>query len=126
MAYLEDLPEQCPPAAAQDTAFGPAYRILPDGTATLQHFYSYQKLGLPKPGGVDDCRYMSCSLFTCIDKAKAVASMPKKRATSTHLATLNVPIGSGVASINAGTKHVDFWPYDTFDVTVAVTGVVAL
>lgn len=126
MTYLEDLPEQCPPAAAQDQAFGPAYRILPSHVVDIEHFYSYRRLGIPKPVGVDDCRYMSCSLFTCADKARAIARLPKKRATSTHLATLMVPQGAGVSAINDNTKHVDFWPYDTFNIHTAVSGVMAL
>lgn len=126
MAYLEELPEQCPPATAQDQAFGPAYRILPAAGPAIEHFHSYHQLGLPKPGGVDDCRYMSCSMFTSAAQAKAIAKLPKKRATSTHLATIMVQVGFGASTINAITSHVDFWPYDTFDVTLAVTGVVAL
>lgn len=69
---------------------------------------------------------MSCSMFTSVAQAKAIAKLPKKRATSTHLATIMVEPGFGASTINAVTSHVDFWPYDTFDVTLAVTGVVAL
>lgn len=126
MAYLEDLPDQCPPASAQDQAFGPAYRILTAAAASVEHFYSYRLLGLPKPGGVDDCRYMSCSLFTRADQAKKIARLPKKRDACTHLATIVVPEGVGKASINKNTSHVDFWPYADFDVSSVVTEVVEL
>ncbi|MNL46719.1 hypothetical protein D3C87_1694570 [compost metagenome] len=126
MAYLEELPDQCPPATAQDQAFGPAYRILTASAASVEHFYSYRTLGLPKPGGVDDCRYMSCSMFTRADQATKIARLPKKRSICTHLATVVIQEGFGRSSINTNTSHVDFWPYDTFDVTAAVTEVVAL
>ncbi|WCJ61870.1 hypothetical protein [Agrobacterium tumefaciens] len=126
MAYLEELPDQCPPASAQDQAFGPAYRILPAANVTVAHFHSYQALGLPKPGGVDDCRYVSCSLFTCVTAAKKIARMPKKRATSTHLATVMIQQGDGSSDIKDNTTHVDFWPFSTFNVGNAVTQVEAL
>lgn len=126
MTYMEDLPDQCPPAEAEDQPFGPAYRILPADQVELKHFYSHHKLGKPKPAGVDDCRYMSCSLFGSEEKARAIASLPKFRVTSTHLAEINVPSGVGSSLINEKTKHIDFWPFDPFDVTVAVTKVVEL
>ena len=126
MAYLEELPEQCPPAEAQDQAFGPAYRILPAAAPIVQHFHSYKMIGTPKPGGVDDCRYASCSLFTCMTAAKRIARLPKKRASSTHLATLMIPQGYGSSSINDKTSHVDFWPYSSFSVAGAVTKVEAI
>lgn len=124
MPYLEDLPEQCPPANAKDQQFGPAYRILPKAEPAIEHFYSYSKLGLTKPGGVDECRYRSCSMFTNILQARAIATLPKKRATSTHLAKVVVQAGFGTSWLNSKTDHVDFWPYDTFDVAAAVTEVV--
>lgn len=126
MAYLEQLPDQCPPAAAQDQAFGPAYRILPAAVPAVQHFYSHRQLGLGKPPTVDDCRFASCSLFTCPDKARAIARLPKKRAVSTHLAELTVGQGAGASYINQTTKHVDFWMYANFNVVAAVTQVIPL
>lgn len=126
MAYLEELPEQCPPATAKDQAFGPAYRILPAATAAVQHFHSYKMIGATKPLGVDDCRFASCSMFMSMTKAKKIARLPKKRATSTHLATVMIPQGCGTSDINEETSHVDFWPYSSFSVTTVVTKVEAI
>lgn len=126
MRYLEELPEQCPPAEATNNALGPAFRILPSAQPAIEHFHSYKKLGLPKPDGVDDCRYVSCSLFTEESRARKIAGLPKKRAASTHLAKLMIPHGVGAALVNEKTKHVDFWMFDTFNVAAAVEEVVAL
>ncbi|MBX5247859.1 MULTISPECIES: hypothetical protein [unclassified Rhizobium] len=126
MAYLEELPEQCPPDTASDAAFGPAYRIVPSPKPEIGHFYSYGLLGKPKPDGVDDCRYRACSLFTSEVNARKIARLPKMRATATHLAKVVLPSGMGAVVVNENTSHVDLWPYDTFDVELAVQDVIAL
>lgn len=127
MAYLEQLPDQCPPAQAQDQALGPAYRILPSDVPSPEHFYSHSRLGKTTPPGVDSCRFASCSLFTCADTARALAKkLPKMRATSTHLAEITIVAGAGSTYVNETTKHVDFWMYDNFDVVAAVAKVIPL
>ncbi|WP_309574387.1 hypothetical protein [Rhizobium sp. AP16] len=125
MAYLETLPDQCPPAEALDQAFGPAYRFVDSSAFCVEQYYSHQRLGLPKPSTVDDCHYSSCSLFISKEAAERIARMPKKRETITHLAELHIPIGSGRSKFGKR-QHVDFWMYDTFDVSTAITGMFEL
>jgi hypothetical protein len=126
MAFFEELPDQCPPATAADQAYGPAYRIMPDASPKIEHFWSHKLRGLNKPNGVDDCRFCSCSLFTDPMAARAVARLPKMRPHSTHIASVNIPTGAGVSMFGANSNHVDFWMYDTFDMVGAVADVVAL
>lgn len=126
MAYLEELPDRCPPDTASHDAFGPAYRIVPSAKPEIGHFYSHGLLGKPKPKDVDDCRYRACSLFTAEVNARKIAGLPKMRATATHLAKVLLPKGMGAVIVNKNTTHVDLWPYDTFDVDVAVQDVIAL
>lgn len=123
MPYLEQLPQQCPPESAAAGSLDKAFRLLPDGAPKIEHFYSHQKLGRKLPDGLDSCRFSSCSLFSCESKARAVAALPKRRASFTHVASVKVDVHTGVYMINEKTKHIDLWPYSTFDVAAAVVGV---
>lgn len=127
MAYLEDLPLKCPPDDATKGELTPLYRLLPADQPKIEHFYSHHKRGGRLPSGLDLCRFASCSLFTCETTARAVvASSPKLRSKVTHVAAVKVDAADGVYLHNEKTKHVDLWPFSTFDVAKAVTGVKAL
>ena len=121
MPYLEDLPPDCPPAnKASEISVEAAYRVVSCMTPTVTDFYSNSALGIPKPPTVDACRYASCSLFMSRDKALEIASkLPKMRIAQPHLSLCNIEPFHGKSYINKK-KHVDFWPYDTFDPEAAV------
>lgn len=123
MVYLEELPLKCPPDDAVNGELDPVYRLLPADKPEIEHFYSHQKLGRGLPNGVDLCRFASCSLFSCETAARAVASIPKLRSKVTHIAAVKVDAADGVFLHNTKTKHVDLWPFSTFDVVKAVVGV---
>ncbi|OAP40403.1 hypothetical protein AU381_00330 [Sinorhizobium glycinis] len=125
MAYLEDLPDSCPPREAIDESFGPAYRMLPAAVPILEHFHSHRKLGRQKPHDVTECRFASCSLFMSLEKTKRIARMPKMRSKVTHIGVLNVPQGSG-SWLENDREHVDFWMYDGFDPTGHIAEVIEL
>lgn len=120
MQFLEDLPPECPPKEAQDGDVGIAYRAIVDETPTTDDFKSYAALGRSS-SSVDSCRFASCSLYTCKDKAKNIFSLPKKRHEFKYLATLEIKRGAGLALMRK--KHVDLWMFAGFNPLSAVISV---
>ena len=122
MGYWEVLPQQCPPADAADVAISEAYRLVGANPPAKDHFASYAKLGKPKPPTVDPCSWASCSLFTSLTHLRNMSALPKIRdAGAPFVAKLSLPVGAGMSRLKR--KHVDFWMFDTFDPTSAVSQV---
>lgn len=121
MQFLEDLPDQCPPAEAVDSSFSMVYRIVYNNPVSVDDFLSRAAKGQPTPGGVSDCRNASCSLFSHLIKMRAQAKLPKFRGNGTpRIAYLNIQQGAGLAVENPKTQHIDFWGFKSFDPTSAV------
>lgn len=121
MEYWEQLPPQCPPATAADVALSGAFRIVFNNPPTKDDFKSKRALGHEMEPDGDECRFSSCSLFTCVRKVGNVAGLPKVRARNPFVASIDVPVGAGKSLTRK--KHVDFWMYSTFDPVGAVVDV---
>jgi hypothetical protein len=118
MGYWENLPQQCPPAEAQDVAIEVAYRVVYADPPQKDDFASHAKLGKKAPESVDPCAWASCSMCTRIDRMRNFAGLPKVRGKGpTFVAKLSIPAGSGM-SLKKG-YHIDFWMFDTFDPVAA-------
>lgn len=114
MKFLEDLPPKCPPEAAEDRAIQSAFRVVRNLNPTVDEFKSYAALGRPLSPMDDICRFASCSLFLCREKASRLAKMPRMRASGAKfIAEITIDSGSGLSLIK--NKHVDFWMYSSFD-----------
>ena len=121
--YLEELPPSCPPPDAIDQPLEGAYRIVPTKNPLPKHFSSHAALDdRDKPPTVDDCLWASCSLFMSRERAIEIATLPKTRYVTPHLAKMNIVAGSGRSMLNKKSKHVNFWAYARFDPCGCVVG----
>lgn len=121
MVFLEELPDQCPPAKAQSASIEGAYRVVFAKPPTIKDFWSHSKLGKKRYGDVTECRWRSCSMFLTRDKALNIASkLPKSRAAKPYLALVNLSPNDGMTLINDKTAHVDVWLTEQFSIDVAV------
>jgi len=121
MPYWEPLPEQCPPAEAEDIAIDIAYRVVFTNPPKQEQFASLKALGRDMPPGTDECRFASCSLWSCPTQVRKIAGLPKVRIQNPLIAELQIAQGSGTSITK--NKHIDFWIYDSFDPTLAVVKV---
>ncbi|MEN5278171.1 hypothetical protein ABE527_14620 [Brucella sp. TWI432] len=125
MTFFEDLPAQCPPAAAADVPYQQIWRVVADKNCNADEFKSHHARGQKKPPTVDECSYASCSLLTDFQKIKKLAKgLPKKRYPKPFIAELNIPMGSGLSVNNSKTSHVDFWMFKSFDPVSAIVQIV--
>ncbi len=121
MVFLEELPPQCPPAAAKGIAIVGAYRVVSCKKSTIKDFWSQAQLGIPKRPTTDSCKWRSCSFFLSRDKAIDIAGkLPKSRMKVPHLALVNIDASDGRALINKKNSHVDLWLSNTFSLTAAI------
>lgn len=114
--FWESLPPNCPPADAADVAYSSVYRFLPSNPPSGNDFASHAAQGSPPPGGVDACRWASCSFF--LTKGAAMKRLPKIRKRFKFVTRLRIPKGAGLSKEARG--HIDFWFFKTFDPLSAV------
>jgi hypothetical protein len=120
MAFLEKLPNGCPPPTAHDGACEIAFRFVLNEAPGTDAFASQAALaseGEKPPAGVDLCRWSSCSMYLDMEtvaKKRKIKSLQKYP----FVAQLKIQAGSG--HILENNKHIDFWMYDTFDPLAAI------
>ena len=96
MEYAEALPANCPPDAAADIELKSVFRVVRKLQPVREDFLSHATLGRQKLPDMDDCRFASCSLFSCKDKARNLAKrLPKTQCETPHISELKVAAGSG-------------------------------
>lgn len=110
--YLEDLPDSCPPATANEPNGLIVYRLVKAADPSITDFYSHCKLGLPKPPTVNACRWSSCSVFASLDVIKNMMKLPKFKNHSAVTLTLTNAAGRVHEGENS---HYDWWVYASFD-----------
>jgi hypothetical protein len=119
LGFRESLPNNCPPAEAHDRALEQVFRFVPTGTPVAADFASNAAKQEPLPPGVDPCRWASCSLCADMEQVEKARKFPKLKKFQ-HVAKMNIPKASGLSH---GTKHIDFWMFDSFDPVGAVVEV---
>lgn len=123
MPFWEELPQQCPPAAATEDEIDVAYRVVYSDPPQPEHFRSNRYLNRPLSPGGDECRHASCSLCATIEAARLFCEFPKVKARGPLIAHMTIPQGSGKQLKKR--NHIDFWIFDDFDACSAVTRVEA-
>jgi hypothetical protein len=113
MTYKEELPSQCPPDDATDKSLPSVCRFFPFPESDPRNFYSHHKLGKPT-GNAGECRAKSVSLFEAGAVPDVLAAKRTAFFKKWKIGLLNVPAGAG-PSKEAGTGHIDWWPYADCD-----------
>ena len=104
MDFWEDLPHQCPPVDADDSAVEGVYRLVSVEAPTEADFKSARALGKKLPPNVDECRWASCSLMY---DPKPLLKLPKFKSYK-WAAKLAIPEKSGLGHMSNG-NHIDYW-----------------
>jgi hypothetical protein len=105
----------CPPFGAvtpQDTV---GYRLVMNIPVTNNDFKSHAALGKRKPRDVDDCSWLSCSLFDSPAKLLNVKGLPKISGKWKGIVCVKLDSSAGPIKANT-TGHIHWWPYTAFDI----------
>lgn len=117
--YGEVLPEQCPPAHANDNGYPQAFRLVANDPPVAADFRSKAAEGKACAKNVDPCQWASCSLFTAWPGE--LVKLGRIRRRYSHVATLSIQQGVGRSLAASG--HVDYWRYANVDLSSFVTAV---
>ena len=117
--FREHLPEACPPLDAQEPSNLVVYRLIPDLPAVALHFASHASLGKKMPGGIDPCRWASCSVFASMESVNDLRKLPKFKL---YKWAIKLVLGSEAGRVKSGEAgHYDWWIYSGYDpIAVAI------
>lgn len=124
MTFKENLPTGCPPEGCNQEGYDLIYRLCTSDKPTETDFLSGAARNEPLPGGIDLCRWSSCSFFLDL------ATIQMKRKTFKKLRKYGFAVGLKIADNSghslANNRHVDFWMFKNFDPIKAIVQVEAL
>jgi hypothetical protein len=116
MPYREELPDQCPPEAAEEiTAEREVFRVVKSDPPTDGDFLSQRAM---RPGavfqGVPECLACGLSVFGERGDGEKALKLPGLRGGM--LATVRLTAGAGRIQQTFRTSHHTWWPFAEFDI----------
>ena len=116
MPYRDPLPEDCPPADAEEVGdVLDVYRLVRTLPPTEADFLSQrQEHPERKFTNVTECRARGLSVFTSAEEARRRLASVKFRGM--HVCRVRLRIGAGSLLKTGGGSHHTWWPFAQFDI----------
>lgn len=114
MDFLENLPSDCPPAAAEElTAEMVVFRIVSNRPPVVEDFFSQRRERPHARFHLPECLVCGASVFANADTPTKNLKLPKFRGK--RVAKVKLTSGSGYIKNTLGAYHYTFWPFRAFD-----------
>lgn len=116
MSYRETLPNECPPATAEEiTVARIVFRLVRTFPAANEDFRSQRA---ENPGqlfnGVTECQACGLSVFADVRDAERATKLPRLRGRS--ICRLTLDSGAGRIQQTGRPSHHTWWPLAAFDI----------
>lgn len=119
MSYREELPEGCPPDAAEEiVSQRHVFRLVRGNPATLDDFRSQRA---EKPGAifsVSECQARGLSVFADRRDSERALKLPNLRGR--QVCRLRLEVGAGRVQQTGRPSHHTWWPLAAFDILAHV------
>jgi hypothetical protein len=112
--YREQLPDKCPPEAAQEISTNTeVFRLVKSNPATEEDFRSYQALAPIKKFRVGECIARGLSVLVSQTAADNTRKLPRYKAT--HVCRVKLCAGAGkLMQTGDNADHRTWWPFADF------------
>jgi len=115
MSYREELPEDCPPAAAEEIAAArDVFRLVRNSPPTLEDFRSQRAEKPDATFQVTECQARGLSVFAERRDSEKALKLPTLRGRL--ICRLRLETGAGRIQQTGRPSHHTWWPLAAFDI----------
>jgi hypothetical protein len=115
MSYREELPEDCPPEAAEEIAVARSvFRLVRTRSPTLDDFRSQRSEKPQAIFNISECQARGLSVFAIRQDSEKALKLPTLRGRL--ICRVNLDTGAGRIQQTGKPSHHTWWPHAAFDI----------